>query len=63
MALTDRLEIDAAAWDAGFVAGVIADMKCPYAAGTREAWAWRSGWIEGRASATTAPAAPAEPIE
>lgn len=57
MEMTGRLEIDPAAWDAGFLAGVVADLNCPYPIGTRERMAWASGWIEGRKSAAGRPIA------
>jgi hypothetical protein len=45
-----RLQIDRVAWEAGFAAGDAGDKaRCPYPAGTREAWSWESGRVEGAA--------------
>lgn len=46
-----RLTIDSRAWREGFTAGEAGRLasRCPYAAGTTEAWSWHSGWIEGDA--------------
>lgn len=40
---------DAEAWKEGFQASEAGKMpaRCPYAAGSREAWSWYSGYIEG----------------
>ena len=43
------LTLDPAAYQAGFKAGEERKARCPYQAGTREAWSWRSGFIEGSA--------------
>ena len=37
------------AWAEGFAAGEAGKRKCPYLAGSREAWSWWSGWVEGGA--------------
>ncbi|HLK64472.1 MAG TPA: hypothetical protein VKU19_13595 [Bryobacteraceae bacterium] len=46
-----NLTMDAEAWRGGFTAGDTGRLmhKCPYRAGTTEAWSWCSGWIEGDA--------------
>jgi hypothetical protein len=44
-----RITIDPKAWDEGFKAGEERKSKCPYPAGSREAWSWYSGQIEGDA--------------
>jgi hypothetical protein len=43
------IELDPKAWDEGFQAGAQGQPACPYRAGTAEAFAWRSGYIEGAA--------------
>ena len=58
-ALERFLRIDQVAWQAGYSAAAAGDNQCPYTAGTPEAWAWSSGWIEGHTGAA-APIAPAE---
>ena len=35
------------AWERGFAAGLLDDAECPYFAGTDDALAWLSAWIEG----------------
>jgi hypothetical protein len=37
------------AWEEGFQAGEERTSRCPYPAGTREAWSWWSGHVEGDA--------------
>lgn len=46
-----RLAIDSRSWQEGFAAGEAGQLasRCPYAATTREAWSWYSGYIEGDA--------------
>ncbi len=45
-----RLELDAAAYRAGYAAGLAADgRECPYPARSTESWSWSSGFIEGEA--------------
>jgi len=58
-----RLEMPKEAWEAGFRSGKEkpAFDRCPYPAGSREAWAWSSGRVEGKAEAegyTRGPNAP-----
>lgn len=45
------LEQDPKAWQEGFEAGERNQQprRCPYPAGSREAWSWHSGLIEGDA--------------
>jgi hypothetical protein len=46
------LKHDPRAWEAGFSAGesrVRFPLRCPYPAGTTEAWSWHSGYVEGDA--------------
>ena len=43
------LKQDPKAWDEGFTAGEKASSKCPYPAGSTEAWSWYSGQVEGDA--------------
>jgi hypothetical protein len=57
------LEMPKEAWEAGFRSGKEkpAFDRCPYPAGSREAWAWSSGRVEGKAEAegyTRGPNAP-----
>ena len=45
-----RLELDEAAYRAGYAAGLADDgRKCPYPETSRESWSWSSGVIEGQA--------------
>ena len=37
------------AWEEGFQAGEGKQSKCPYPAGSTEAWSWWSGRVEGDA--------------
>jgi hypothetical protein len=37
------------AWDEGFKAGEDQKRRCPYPAGSTEAWSWHSGQVEGDA--------------
>lgn len=41
---------DVKAWREGFKAGKDAHGQCPYPAGSREAWSWYSGHVEGKAT-------------
>ena len=35
-------------WNEGFKAGeALHGQPCPYPAGSREAWVWQKGWVEG----------------
>ena len=46
------LRQDPKAWEKGFKAGestVWAPVRCPYSAGTTQAWSWHSGYVEGDA--------------
>jgi hypothetical protein len=46
------LKHDPKAWEEGFGAGesrVQSPFRCPYRAGTTQAWSWHSGYIEGEA--------------
>ena len=43
------IKIDPKVWDEGFTAGEKGKSECPYPAGSREAWSWYSGKIEGDA--------------
>jgi len=46
------LRQDPKAWEKGFKAGdsaAGASVRCPYSAGTTEAWSWHSGYVEGDA--------------
>lgn len=46
------LKHDPRAWEEGFRAGesrVRFPLRCPYPAGTTEAWSWHSGYVEGDA--------------
>ena len=46
------LKHDPRAWEEGFKAGesgVRIPLRCPYPAGTTQAWSWHSGHIEGDA--------------
>ena len=46
------LKHDPKAWEEGFKAGesrVRIPLRCPYAAGTTQAWSWHSGQVEGDA--------------
>jgi hypothetical protein len=46
------LKHDPKAWEEGFEAGeskVRIPTRCPYPAGTTQAWSWHSGYIEGDA--------------
>jgi hypothetical protein len=46
------LKHDAKAWEEGFKAGESSELilvRCPYPAGTTQAWSWHSGHIEGDA--------------
>ena len=46
------LKHDPRAWEEGFSAGesrVRFPLRCPYPAGTTEAWSWHSGYVEGDA--------------
>jgi len=49
--LTTQLSLkqDAKAWEEGFKAGEQRDSRCPYRAGSNEAWSWHSGFVEGAA--------------
>ena len=43
---------DPKAWEEGFSAGesrVRIPLRCPYPAGTTQAWSWHSGYVEGDA--------------
>ena len=44
-----KLEQNPKAWEEGFQAGEARKTKCPYPAGTTEAWSWCSGRVEGDA--------------
>ena len=46
-----NLRIDSKAWQKGFEGGEAGRpmFRCPYRAGTTEAWSWCSGWVEGEA--------------
>ena len=49
---TTVLKQDPKAWEEGFEAGerkVRTPVRCPYSAGTTQAWSWHSGYIEGDA--------------
>jgi len=51
---TERVVLrqDPKAWEKGFKAGestVRAPVRCPYSAGTTQAWSWHSGYVEGDA--------------
>ena len=46
------LKHDPKAWEEGFKAGesrVRIPLRCPYPAGTTQAWSWHSGQVEGDA--------------
>src|ERR1039457_6560893 len=46
------LKHDPTAWEEGFKAGesrVRIPLRCPYPAGTTQAWSWHSGHVEGDA--------------
>ena len=43
------IELAPKAWDEGFKAGEERKARCPYPAGTAEAWSWWSGYVEGAA--------------
>jgi hypothetical protein len=43
------IEQNPKAWDEGFKAGEERKPRCPYPAGSREAWSWQSGQVEGDA--------------
>jgi len=43
------LKHDPTAWEEGFKAGEDRKHRCPYPAGTTEAWSWQSGHVEGDA--------------
>ena len=43
------MEQDPNAWEEGLKAGEERKTQCPYAEGSREAWSWSSGWVEGDA--------------
>jgi hypothetical protein len=46
-----ELKQDPIAWREGYTAGLRLDdnQTCPYPAASAKAWAWRSGFLEGRA--------------
>jgi hypothetical protein len=44
-----RLSQDPDAWRAGFAAARAARRGNPHPPGTREAWSWSSGYVEGEA--------------
>jgi hypothetical protein len=49
---TTVLKQDSKAWTEGFEAGerkLRTPVRCPYSAGTTQAWSWHSGFIEGDA--------------
>ncbi|MGD0774083.1 MAG: Rmf/CrpP family protein [Candidatus Solibacter sp.] len=50
-----RVQQDREAYQAGYDAGARGERasKCPYRAGTAQAFSWRSGFIEGQASRKT----------
>ncbi len=48
-----RLTMPEAAWNQGFQDGMFRRERCPFPAMSRDAWAWSSGYIEGRANAKT----------
>jgi hypothetical protein len=43
------MTLDPKAYQEGFAAGEAGIKRCPYPAGTREAWSWHSGQLEGAA--------------
>ena len=46
------LKHDPQAWEEGFSAGentARCPLRCPYPAGTTQAWSWHSGYVEGDA--------------
>jgi hypothetical protein len=43
------LKHDEKAWEEGFKAGEGREPRCPYPAGTTQAWSWQSGYVEGDA--------------
>jgi hypothetical protein len=46
------LKHDPKAWEEGFSAGentARIPLRCPYPAGTTQAWSWHSGYVEGDA--------------
>ena len=46
------LKHDPKAWEEGFSAGentARIPLRCPYPAGTAQAWSWQSGYVEGDA--------------
>lgn len=49
MSSREIVKIDPKAWDEGFAAGEKRNSGCPYPVGSREAWSWYSGKIEGDA--------------
>jgi hypothetical protein len=48
------LNLDLPAWDAGFEAGFRGRplTACLYPAGSKQAWSWHAGFIEGKAART-----------
>jgi hypothetical protein len=40
---------DPKAWDEGFTGGEERKFRCPYPAGSHQAWSWHSGYVEGDA--------------
>lgn len=51
LTMANPMQQDRAAWQEGFDAGAAGQRadSCPYSTRTAEAWAWRSGYIEGKA--------------
>jgi hypothetical protein len=45
--LKKYLKMDQAAWKEGFRAAEEGKASCPYPARSREAWSWKSGFVEG----------------
>jgi hypothetical protein len=44
-----ELKQDPVVWQQGYHAGLLlTDQRCPYEVGSALAWAWRSGFLEGR---------------
>lgn len=53
MRVPGRLTMPEAAWNQGYQDGIVRREKCPFPPMSRDAWAWSSGYIEGRANAKT----------
>ena len=50
MRVSSVLTMPVEAWEQGFKDGQLGYVDCPYPNLSRDAWAWSSGYIEGRAN-------------